>query len=356
MVTIPTSIEEITPTWLTGALQERFPGVEVTGVDIEDVLDGTATKVLALLTYGGAGRPDGAPESVCVKGGLKENGPLMAATGIYEREAIFYRDIAPTLPATGSGAWWAGADSASRLGVVVLDDLRAASANFCRATSPMTVDEVAEGLGLIAGYHAATWNSPMLHSHPSLDCYVTRDNPSGQYFATMDADRVASFLALPLRSAAIPTELHRPQHIIDLFWRWVDQNETGSLVLTHGDAHIGNWFQRPDGTLGLVDWQTMCRMRCAHDVAYFVGSALDTADRRRSEQDLVREYLARIVAAGAEAPSFDDMWLDYRRHMAFGLMAWLTSLEWMNPEEIHAAAVGRFAHAVLDLETAAALA
>ncbi len=356
MVTVPTSIDEITPTWMTGALQERFPGIEVSAVDIDEVLDGTATKVLARLTYGGVGRPDGAPTSVCVKGGFKENASLMAATGIYEREATFYRDIAPKLPASGTVAWWAGADSASRLGVIVLDDLRAATATFRRATSPMTVDEAAEGLSLIAGYHAATWNSPILHSHPAIDCYVTRDNPSGHYFATMDAERVAHFLALPLRAAAIPEQLHRPQDIVDLFWRWVDQNHAGPWVLTHGDAHIGNWFQRPDGTLGLVDWQTMCRMRCAHDVAYFVGSALEIADRRRSEQDLIREYLARISAGGVDGPSFDDLWLDYRRHMAFGLMAWLTSLEWMNPEEIHAAAVGRFAHAVIDLESAAALA
>ena len=143
---------------------------------------------------------------------------------------------------------------------------------------------------------------------------------------------------------------------MDLFWRWVDASAGGRRVLSHGDDHIGNWFQRPDGTLGLLDWQTICEMRPAHDVAYFLASALDVDDRRTAERDLLASYLERLGESGHGAPTWDEFWLDYRRHLAFGLMAWLTSLEWMNPEEIHAATVGRFAQAVLDLEVDRALA
>ncbi|WP_322778518.1 oxidoreductase family protein [Frankia sp. Cas4] len=351
---LPSTIDDITPEWLTMALGTRLPGVEVVDVAVDEVLRGTATKVFVQPTYGDGDPPPGAPGSVCVKGAFEDNAALMAATGIYEREAVFYRDLAPGLPPTGTAAWFADADSRTRLGVVVLDDLRR-EATFCRATSPLSIDEVAAGLELIARYHGATYAGPVLHEHPALHSYVTRDNPSGHYFATMDAERVAHFLALPLRSAAIPMELHRPDLVIDLFWRWVDQSQEGPWVLTHGDDHIGNWFRRHDGTLGLVDWQTICRMRPAHDVAYFITSALDVDDRRAAERDLLRSYHGCLTAAGVQPATFDELWLDYRRHMAFGLMAWLTSLEWMNPEPIHAAAVGRFAHAVLDLEVASAL-
>jgi hypothetical protein len=347
--TVPSVIADITPEWLTVALTARLPGVQVVGVAVDDVMRGTATKVFVRPTYVGGVAPPGAPGSLCVKGAFEDNADLMATTGIYEREAVFYRDLAPGLPSTGTVAWFADADPVTRLGVVVLDDLRD-DATFCRATSPLSIDDVASGLELIARYHGATYDSPLVHLHPSLDSYVTRDNSSGRYFATMDAERVAHFLALPLRAAAIPAELHHPDVVIDLFWRWVDCSQDEPWVLTHGDAHIGNWFRRPDGTLGLVDWQTMCRMRPAHDVAYFIASALDVDDRRAAERDLLRCYSDCLGVSGAPPPSDDELWLDYRRHMAFGLMAWLTSLEWMNPEEIHAAAVGRFAQAVLDLE------
>jgi hypothetical protein len=351
---IPRYVDDISAQWMTDAFSAAFPGVVVTDAVIDEVMDGTATKVFVRLTYGGGGAPAGAPTTVCVKGAFKENGDFSSGSGIYEREGVFYRDIAPMLSPVVERAWFADGDRATGLGVVVMPDLRG-KVEFCRITSPLSADEVADGLGVIARYQADTWNAPVLHDHYIFDAPVTRTNGTGQYFATMDHERVGYFLGLPLRTAAIPTELHDPDRIIDLFWRWVDLDRTDVDVLTHGDAHMGNWYRRRDSTLGVMDWQVISRGRPSHDVAYFMTSALEPAVRRSNERDLLRTYLDELAAAGAPAPDFATMLLNYRQDVAYGLMAWLTSLEWMNSEEIHAAAVGRFAHAVLDLDVAGAL-
>ena len=353
---MPRAVDDHTAEWFTAGLSPAFPGVNVASVSVDEILRGTAIKVLVGLEYG-QDQPRGAPSSVCVKGAFGEDQVDMAAASkIYEREAVFYRDFESLLPRPGPIPWFSETEAGTGLGIVVLEDLRTRGATFGRATSPFTVDQVAAGLEVLAGCQTATWGLPLLHQHPVMDTAVSRDNGTGQYFATFDTSGIQYFLDLPLRSEAIPVELHDPELISRLFWAWADQSHDGPYCLSHGDAHIGNWYVVPDGGVGLLDWQVIGRMRWAHDVTYFMTSALDVDDRRSAETDLLRLYLGRLASAVDGAPSFDEAWLDYRRHMAYGLMAWLTSLEWMNPEPIHAAAVGRFAHAVLDLDTEGALA
>src|SRR5438093_1280729 len=117
--TVPRSIEELTAPWLSAGLAPRFPGIRVADVAVDDVLHGTATKVLLRLRY----EPDNAaeaPATVCVKGAFGKDNPAMAVTGIYEREALFYRDIEALLPRPGPIPWFAEPDPGTGFGVVVL--------------------------------------------------------------------------------------------------------------------------------------------------------------------------------------------------------------------------------------------
>ena len=102
--------------------------------------------------------------------------------------------------------------------------------------------------------------------------------------------------------------------------------------------------------MGFCDWQTVARGRWAHDVAYFVASALEPSERASVERDLLSHYLSQLVARGVRAPSFDDAWTDYRRHMVYGLFGWLTNLEQFQPEANITATIERFATAVVELD------
>ena len=56
---LPLTLDDVTAAWLTDALSARYPDVEVRGVEIGDVIWGTATKVRLLLQYNDAGQAAG---------------------------------------------------------------------------------------------------------------------------------------------------------------------------------------------------------------------------------------------------------------------------------------------------------
>jgi hypothetical protein len=339
---VPRRLDDITPVWATAAL-----GEEIAALAVEDVVHGTATKVLLRFDYA-TDRSD-LPPTLCLKAPLEAHAELMAPSGIYEVEARFFAELRPRLPVRAPRSWWAAVDRGSRMGAVLLEDLRRPDVQFCRVTEAFTVDQAAEAVEMMAGYHGARWEDPALASN-GWELSVSRNSPSADYFETMGRDTVAGFLARPERARAVPAELHDPERIIELFWAWVDTTGPGPHTLLHGDAHIGNTYldgKRP----ALCDWQTARRGRPAFDLAYFIGSALTIDDRRAAERDLLTTWRRAVAGHGGDPPEPDELWLDYRQHMAYGLFAWLTNLEEFQPEEVIAATVARFAQAVIDVDT-----
>jgi hypothetical protein len=90
------------------------------------------------------------------------------------------------------------------------------------------------------------------------------------------------------------------------------------------------------------------------DVAYFLCNSLPVELRRSEERDLLQRYRAGLGAAGGEAPSFDEIWRDYRR---FALHSWVAATTTaaagsrMQPIEVGQAAMARSNAAVADLES-----
>src|SRR3546814_4664535 len=93
-----------------------------------------------------------------------------------------------------------------------------------------------------------------------------------------------------------------------------------TLFRSDRDAHVGNLYFDADGRAGYLDWQTVMRGCWAHDVAEFLGSALDAEMRRLHERRLLERYLETLHALGAAAPSADAAWLLYRQHMIWAYM------------------------------------
>ena len=58
------------------------------------------------------------------------------------------------------------------------------------------------------------------------------------------------------------------------------------------------------------------------DVAYFLCNSLPIELRRKEERDLLMRYRDGLDAAGAEVPTFDETWRDYRR---FALYSWVSA-------------------------------
>jgi hypothetical protein len=336
---LPVTVEELTAEWLTRVLGETLPGVRVSGVEIEHVNWGTATKALLRLRFD---EPvSGAPERVCVKGGFD---PSMAHFGIgpaYRREAEFFGRIAPAIDLPLPRCWFAGANEEQDQGVIVMDNLAAAGASFGECTQPWPVDRVAEALGVLARLHGPTWGSES--SYAWLTTVTPVRGISKVLFGTAHWEQ----LFVQGDGPEVPDgflDRKRMRSAMQALW---SIDDVSTCCVSHGDAHIGNTYIDVEGHPAFLDWQCVHNTPYMLDVAYFLGGALSVADRRASERDLLRDYLGKLAAAGGPAVGYDQAWHDYRQQTLYGFFWALTSPQ-MQPREKIAAMVGRHIAAIED--------
>lgn len=72
---LPQKIDELTAQWLTRALSEGFPGVDVRSLDVAKVRQGAGTKVWVTVEYNDVGVRCGLPSSLVIKGRFNAMGP-----------------------------------------------------------------------------------------------------------------------------------------------------------------------------------------------------------------------------------------------------------------------------------------
>ena len=283
---LPRGVEDFTAEWLTRALAVRYPGAVVTSCHIGTVISGTATKVRLLLDYNAAGH---LPPTMWAKGGFIEH-----AHTYYESfavEASFFRDWAPRLPINIPKAYFAALEGGVQ-GVVLMEDLLARNASFGNATKPLTLDQQAQTLTMLARLHAEWWESPRLHELESFsvkwaaaDRVVMRMLESA-YFESCLKNGRGSEIVGPYRDPSRVTEGLRAQ------WR---KGEDIPQCFSHGDAHLGNMFFERDGAPGFLDWQSYQRGPYMHDVAYSLIGGLTIEDRRHAQRDLLDGYLKALA-------------------------------------------------------------
>lgn len=347
---LPRSVAEVTPAWLSQAL-----GTGVESFRIEREIHGTSTKLRLALDYAGP-QPEGPPRVLWLKAGMEPHSPLMASFGIYEHEARFYAELCPKLELTVARCWFAGHDPATRAGVLLLQDLDAVAARYCGVACQPGLSGVRAILDQLARLHAKWWDSSWLDQLGWLQITFVRNTPGVRWFESHSEDQLRHYIELP-RGDAMPVQTRDPARIFKAFWTLVDGMAAGPRCLLHGDAHIGNSYLLPNGSAGYLDWQVVRQGCWAHDVAYYLASALPVELRRRHERELLAEYLERLGHYGATPPDFDRAWLEYRRNMVYGLIAFLLNPEnnGFQPEPLNVLCTERYSAAVADLESFQAL-
>ena len=129
-----------------------------------------------------------------------------------------------------------------------------------------------------------------------------------------------------------------------------DYHRQCSACLCHGDTHLGNLYEEPDGTPGFFDAQ-VARGPWQLEVTYHLVGALEVADRRVQERDLLRHYLDQLAAHGVTPPRFDDAWDAHRREVVYGLFIFLINETRFQTEAVNTAYTARFGTAALDYGT-----
>lgn len=80
-------------------------------------------------------------------------------------------------------------------------------------------------------------------------------------------------------------------------------------TMQHGDYRLDNILFRSDGSLVVLDFQSLLKCRPGLDVAYFITTAL-TAEHRSQEEPLLRRYHAALVAAGIDDYPYEALVAD----------------------------------------------
>lgn len=352
MTRFPRRPDAIDSTWLTEALSVTYPDIEVTLLEILDLVHGAATKLKLALAYNEVGLAAGLPTVLWVKSGWEEHSEWLNSTGETDaREARFYRDFAQLTRFNSPGCWYADFDDNGH-GIMLLEDLVTRGVSFGDPRSAASVDQVAQMLENFARLHARWWCNPNAAEVRMLDRPMRRDKPNSQWAKRNPPEVIERYLSTS-RGASVPDAVKRyPERIDAGFWAMIDDMASANPgAVLHGDAHPGNSFFDTDGSPGFYDWQTLSFGPWGHDVSYYIASALAVEDRRKSDRDLIRHYLEALRGNGVTAPpSFDEAWLVMRRYIAYGLHIWATNPVEFQPEDVCTAMTTRLGVAAEDYE------
>jgi hypothetical protein len=334
---------------MTAAIGGHHPGAEVRDVSLLLRDDGTNRRARFGLTYAkGSG-----PETVFVKAEAEAHRALHARNGNLFNEAELFASRVP-LAVEHPLVYLAIVDRPHLDYVVVMEDLNQRGADPRDATRPLNVDQVANGLRGLAKLHAQYWAYDP-HDEPKLG-WVQAWLPT-EGFQVGLRQRIPTGLERGGAAVAREIRAYSSDEIVNFWARFVSTLADSSATLLHGDAHIGNTYLLPDGTVGFLDWQVVRRGNWSQDVGYFLMGALTEDDRRHHERDLLNEYLTALDLEGVQRPSPEEAYVRYRASAAYGLAVWLSTLgsDGFQSRDISLALTQRYAAAFVDLKAIDAL-
>ncbi len=310
-VSIPDTLDELlTPEWLNAALATRFPGVHITSVAPGPIVERVSTN--ARFRVEGE-LPPGLSPTLCAKGYFSEAGRVSAQASV--PEACFYRDLADKTGVRTLRSVWADVDPSTQHGVVITEDAVAAGGTFRDALTPCDADQTAALLSELARLHAYGWDDAEAVTAPWLAARIA------QTARVRGVKEISHNFDGP-PGVGVPDDIRDAQQLVDAFVALGELPPGPGWTVIHGDMHVGNTFVDGDGRPALIDWQLVQHGHWSIDVAYHIASALEPAERASAERDLLRHYLDQVASLGADAPSFDDAWNDYRRALPYGFFLW----------------------------------
>lgn len=310
---------KIDAAWMTGALQQSgaLHTARITDLACHRVGNGLVADCYRFdLTYGGF--EPGVPASVIGK--FPASDPASRKSGsehfLYQREVNFYRVLAPTTAIHTPRAHVAEIDPATDDFTLILADL--APARQGDQLAGCSLADAATAMAQAAALHAPRWGDASLDRLDWLAIRPARLN------ALVDAalpriiglfrDRYDGLLA-PGHFALVE---RLPAAIVAM-----RKDRSAPRTIVHGDFRLDNiMFDVSGGTapMATLDWQTVGVGAGLTDVAYFLSAALDPADRRRHEDDLVHVYHDALCRRGVHDYDWAQCWRDYRRHTLHGIL------------------------------------
>jgi len=224
--------------------------------------------------------------------------------GLYAREVLFYRELAPRLPIRTPETLCAeiGEDGASFC--LLFEDLGPARGG--NQIAGCTIADARAAIRQAAALHAPTWHNSVildldwLQSDEAASAQVKALYPQAQaVFRERYSDVLEpEFMVLCEELAEVTAARDR---------------KTKKVCLVHGDFRLDNMlFDIKGGAepIAVLDWQTLGIGNGLTDIGYFLGCGIGDDLRRAHERELLELYCAEMTMRGV-ALSLDDIWRDY---------------------------------------------
>ena len=162
---LPERVEQVNAAWLTGLLQNRYPGLLIESMEVLRLINTHTTKMRLALEVNQVGRDAGIPRQVCLKANWSGNFRNVDITAL---EARFYYFVRDSLNIPAPACYYADWDPEDGQGIVVMEDLELKGGEFGQSLQHIGVDGVARALEGLARLHGAWWASPKLDSQAWL--------------------------------------------------------------------------------------------------------------------------------------------------------------------------------------------
>ncbi|MFF0491996.1 phosphotransferase [Nocardia sp. NPDC004068] len=306
MSEIPTRPEDLTPAWLTDLL--RAQGHSVTVADLEATPIGSgqmAGSFRLTLRYRGD-----APLPTRLIAKLATGSPEQRAfgSGAFRNEVTFYRRLAATVRVPVPRCHGAVISESGDAFVLLLDDLApAVQGDQIAGCTAAQADSVAVAA---AGLHAPRWCDATLLTEPGMSLPTRADRelmdsvlaPMTDAFRDRFADRLSA-----LESATL-------DWLVATAGDWLVA-PPDHYALLHGDLRVDNVMFAPDGTVTVIDWQTITPGNPLRDIAFLLATSLDPDTRRAHERAIVATYHRALLAHGVTGYPLDQCWHDYTANL-----------------------------------------
>ncbi len=316
---MPPTYESITPEWLTDVVGGKVAGAKVLSHTLGPVDDGTSNRRRIALVWNDAGKQAGLVSKLFCKGtqSLESRYMLGMNEGV-QAEVNFYNVLYPKLGVIAPPPLFARYDPDTLNSIVVLEDI-ADQVDFCTMDTELTFEHCRSQMRLLAILHSKYYESPLLETELSMFSKWETFFRITAFDAGFEDSCIHGFTQA---ESVIPPRLFaREAEVWPATLKAADQHEIMPRGMTHNDVHLKNWFIRPDGEMGINDWQNSAQGNGSRDLAYAISTAVVPEKRREWERDLLKHYIEQFAANGGPKLDFEVTFKRYRQQL-FAALAW----------------------------------
>ena len=309
MATIPGSIDDVTPAWLS----------EVMGCTITDA---TATQIgvgigvsSALYRVSLQGDGDCVP-SVVVKLPALDEAAVFTSTVLrmYIREVGFFEKLAGQSPIRVPKYHHGAVDEETSKFVVVMEDL--GGMRIVDQVEGMAIEDAERAVDELAAWHANWWNQADALAEQGM--VVSLGDPI--YPAILPMVFGEGWAKVTAAMDVQPSILDVGPRFGDAIAGLLQDLNAAPRTMTHGDYRADNILLADDGSIALLDFQLIGSGSGAYDLAYFVTQSLDPEVASANERALFDRWTAGLRERGIPDTDLDGMWDIYRKAALFCLV------------------------------------